>query len=56
MEVVGTYILWTLGPFYGLLLCFMDIWYSFWKFGIYFSRFGILYEEKSGNPAMRIIL
>jgi hypothetical protein len=27
----------------------MDIWYSSWKFGN-FSRFGILYEEKSGNP------
>jgi hypothetical protein len=27
----------------------MDIWYSAWKFGIFF-RFGNLYEEKSGNP------
>jgi hypothetical protein len=24
------YILWTLGPFYGLLLYFMDLWYSLW--------------------------
>jgi hypothetical protein len=24
------------GPFYGLLFCFMDIWYSLWKFGIFF--------------------
>jgi hypothetical protein len=24
------YILWTLGPFYGLLLYFIDIWYSLW--------------------------
>jgi hypothetical protein len=22
-----------------------------WSFGVYFSRFGILYHEKSGNPA-----
>jgi hypothetical protein len=31
---------------------FMDICYSSWKFGIFFpfSRFGILSEEKSGNP------
>jgi hypothetical protein len=27
------YILWTLGPFYGLLLYFMHIWYSSWYFG-----------------------
>jgi hypothetical protein len=50
MEAVCTYILWTLGPFYGLLLYFMDIWYSSWSFGIFFPRFGILYQEKSGNP------
>jgi hypothetical protein len=49
LEDVGK-ILWTLGPFYGLLLYFMDIWYSSWKFGNFF-RFGILYQEKSGNPA-----
>jgi hypothetical protein len=30
------YILRTLGPFYGLLLFYMDIWYSSWKFGIFF--------------------
>jgi hypothetical protein len=28
----------------------MDILYSLWQFGIYFSRFGILHKEKSGNP------
>jgi hypothetical protein len=22
-----------------------------WSFGIFFHRFGIFYEEKSGNPA-----
>jgi hypothetical protein len=30
------YILRTLGPFYGLLLYFMGIWYSLWLFGIVF--------------------
>jgi hypothetical protein len=29
MEDVG-YILWTLGPFYGILLYFIGIWYSLW--------------------------
>jgi hypothetical protein len=29
------YMLWTLGPFYGLLLYFMDIWNSSSKFGIF---------------------
>jgi hypothetical protein len=27
----------------------MGNWYSLWKFGKV-SRFGILFEEKSGNP------
>jgi hypothetical protein len=46
------YILWTLGPFYGLLLHFMDTWYvQFVVIWYIFPRFGILYEEKSGNPA-----
>jgi hypothetical protein len=42
------------GTFYGHLVhC-----YILWTFGIvrfnlvYFSRFGILYQEKSGNPDM----
>jgi hypothetical protein len=39
----------TLGPFYSLLLYFMDFWCSSWYFGI-FSCFGIFYQEKSGNP------
>jgi hypothetical protein len=44
------YILWTLGPFYGLcyILCTFGIVHGTL---VYFSRFGILYEEKSGNPA-----
>jgi hypothetical protein len=28
----------------------MDIWYILWSFGIYFSRFGMFYRVKSGNP------
>jgi hypothetical protein len=45
------------GIFYGNL-CFNVFCYVLWKFGIvrwnlvYFSRFGILYQEKSGNPAL----
>jgi hypothetical protein len=38
---------------------FAPIWYILWPFGIfhgylaYVSRFGMLYQEKSGNPAYR---
>jgi hypothetical protein len=44
------------GIFYGHLVHFKVFCYILWTFGIvrgslaYFSRFGILYEEKSGNP------
>jgi hypothetical protein len=34
----------TLGPFYGLFIIYGHL--------VYFSRFGILYQEKSGNPAV----
>jgi hypothetical protein len=40
------------GPFYGLLLYFMDIWYV--QCVVYFSHFGILHQEKSGNPGSAI--
>jgi hypothetical protein len=42
--------------FYGHLVHFMVFCYILWTFGIvcgnlvYFSRFGILYQEISGNP------
>jgi hypothetical protein len=42
--------------FYGHLVHFTVFCYILWKFSIvrgnlaYFSRFGILYQEKSGNP------
>jgi hypothetical protein len=44
------------GIFYGHLVYFTVFCYILRTFGIvrgnlvYFSRFGILYEEKSGNP------
>jgi hypothetical protein len=44
------------GIFYGHLVHFMVFCYILWTLGIvpgnlvYFSRFGILYQEKSGNP------
>jgi hypothetical protein len=43
--------------FYDHLVYFKAIWYSLWPVCIfcgklvYFSRFGIMYKEKSGNPA-----
>jgi hypothetical protein len=46
------YILWTLGPFYGLLLYFMDIWYSSWKFGIFFP-FCYFVRRKIWQPCCR---
>jgi hypothetical protein len=44
------------GLFYGHLVNFTTIWYIFWPFGTFcgllgtFSRFGMLNQEKSGNP------
>jgi hypothetical protein len=41
---------------YGILVYFSAIWYILWPFGIfygylvYFLRFGLLHQEKSGNP------
>jgi hypothetical protein len=37
--------------FYGHFLYVMIIWYILWLSGIIFSGFGMLYQEKSGNPA-----
>jgi putative exporter of polyketide antibiotics len=43
--------------FFGPLVCFTVIWYILWSFGIfwvrlvYFSRFGMLFKEISGNTA-----
>jgi hypothetical protein len=49
------YILWSFGIFYG-------IWHILWSFGlfyghlVYFSRFGMLQQENSGNPELQITL
>jgi hypothetical protein len=45
------------GIFYGHLVYLMAIWYILWSFVIFvghfyiFSRFGMSYQERSGNPA-----
>jgi hypothetical protein len=37
--------------FYEHLVYFTAIGYNLWSFGIYlFPRFGMFYQEKSGNP------
>jgi hypothetical protein len=43
------YILWPFGIFYGHLVYFVVIWYNF-------PRFGMLYQEKSGNHAATVKL
>jgi hypothetical protein len=46
--------------FYCHFVYFVDIWYSlfpfgmFWSFGRFFSLFGKLYQEKSGNPGGKV--
>jgi hypothetical protein len=42
------------GIFYGNLVNFMVILVYFVLILVYFSRFGMLYQEKSGNP-VRVI-
>jgi hypothetical protein len=50
------YILKPVGIFCQRLVYFVSIWYSLRAFGIfcgilcYFPRFGVLHQEKSGNP------
>jgi hypothetical protein len=47
-----------IGIFYGHLEYIMAIWYIIWPFGgilvYYFTRFGILYNEKYGNPGHKV--
>jgi hypothetical protein len=56
------------GVFDGNLVYFTDIWYIFWPICIFcgqfvyfmviwyiFSRFGLLSQEKSGDPAMHLL-
>jgi hypothetical protein len=48
---------WKILYFYGHLVYFTAKWYTLWPNGafcghlVYFSRFGMLYREKSGNLA-----
>jgi hypothetical protein len=39
-----------IGIFYGQWVNFMAIRYILRYFGTFFSRFGMFYQEKSGNP------
>jgi hypothetical protein len=54
------------GIFKGHLVYYSAIWYILWPSGIYcghlvyfmvicFHRFGLLYQEKSGNPARKTV-
>jgi hypothetical protein len=45
------------GILYGHLVCFSAIWFSLWPlrtfmygYLVFFYHFGMLYQEKSGNP------
>jgi hypothetical protein len=46
MENDDIHILWPFGIYYGHLVYFM----TFWAFCIFSPHFGILHQEKSGNP------
>jgi hypothetical protein len=41
------------GLLYGYLVHFVAILYILWLFAIFFSCFGMLYQDKSGNPAWK---
>jgi hypothetical protein len=46
------YIFCPFGIFCGNFLYFVAIWYIFIVIWYIFSRFGMLFKEKSGNPAV----
>jgi hypothetical protein len=56
------FILWKIGLFYGRLVYFMEDWFI-WMYYLFiftaiwyiFSCFGMLYQEKSGNPASEML-
>jgi hypothetical protein len=57
MEDVGLCIIWPNGLFYGYLVyivCRISVYFIV-MCGIFF-RFGILYQEKSGNPELGHVL
>jgi hypothetical protein len=45
------FIFWPVGIFNVHLGYFVTIWYILCLFGTIFSGFGIMHQEKSGNPA-----
>jgi hypothetical protein len=53
--------IWCTYVFHARLVFVLPIWYILRSFGIfvamlvYFSQFGLLYQEKSGNPGRKII-
>jgi hypothetical protein len=49
------YILWPFGIFCGHLVYFVAICYILY-FLVYFPQFGMLYQEKSGNPAVILMV
>jgi hypothetical protein len=58
-RFLGKFLMEDVGMFHGHLVLLKSIWYILWPFGkcngylVYFSHFGMLYPEKSGNPAAR---
>jgi hypothetical protein len=49
-QILGGLALEDVGTLYGHLVHFTSIRYIWWSFGIFFPLFGMLYQEKSGNP------
>jgi hypothetical protein len=55
MEDVG--VLYRHSPYStAILVYFMAIWCIFSRFGKFLSSFVMLYQEKSGNPALKLVL
>jgi hypothetical protein len=56
MEDVDIFYKWQICLFYGHFVYLMAIMFILWPFGlfavylVYFSRFGVLHQEKFGNP------
>jgi hypothetical protein len=55
-ENVAIHILSPFGIFQGHLGYFMTLWYILCSFGTFFLLFGIMHQEKSGNPARDLVL
>jgi hypothetical protein len=48
--------LWPCVMFHGRFGYFMIVWYILCSFGRFFPGFGIMYQEKSGNPDTKHLL